>query len=131
LVRVFTCFSQDIIVHEVTQPVALERPANPAAEDKSAFEEVQGILNVGPDAELVILKKVLRVSIERGTIGRAATIRLAVPDNRRRRRIAGRIVIHDDETRAARAVAQTRLPGCCKFLVDARTLVTRSDIRDP
>jgi hypothetical protein len=77
-------------VHEMTQPVALERPA---AEGKSAFEEVQGILNVGPDAGLVILKKVLRVSIERGTIGRAVTIRLAVPDCRRRRRIAGRIVI--------------------------------------
>jgi hypothetical protein len=55
--RVFICFSQDIIVHEVTQPVALERPANPEAEGKSAFEEVQSILNVGPDAGLVILKR--------------------------------------------------------------------------
>src|SRR5215469_2593396 len=63
-----------------SQPVALERPANPAAEAKPAFEEVQGILNVGPDDELVILKKILRVSIERGTIGRAVTVRLAVPD---------------------------------------------------
>src|SRR5687768_11573720 len=46
------------------QPVPLERPADSSAQGGAALEEIQRILNDRPDAELMILVEVLRLSIQ-------------------------------------------------------------------
>ena len=57
------------------QPVALERPADPAAEPGAALEEIQRVLNDRPDAQLMVLIELLRLVIENGLpVGRQIAV---------------------------------------------------------
>ena len=72
------------------QPVALERPTDSAAKREAALEEIESVLHDRPDAELMILIKVFRFSIEdRLAVGRHITILVPVPDGRRRQHVVG------------------------------------------
>jgi hypothetical protein len=111
------------------QAVTLERPTDPSAKREAALEEIERVLNRGPDAELVILEERDRLSIEDGAVGPEITILSPVPDRRRGERIAGRIVVHHGKARAGRTVAKAGLPGRGEFGVDADVLVKLGDAR--
>ena len=53
------------------QPVALERPADAAAEPEAALEEVERVLQRRPDAQLMKLESFDRVAVERRAVRRA------------------------------------------------------------
>ena len=93
------------------QPVALERPTDPAAEPEAALEEVERVLNDRPDAQLMILIELLVFSSR--TVfpsGAQIAVLLPVPDRRGRQDVPGRVVVDDGEARAGRAVAEGRAP---------------------
>src|SRR5262245_33152431 len=87
------------------ETVTLERPADPPAKREAALEEVEGVLGDGPDTKLPKLRPIFRFLGQRCAIGRTVAIRLTIPDRRSRQSITRRVVIHDRESCAGRAVA--------------------------